>query len=170
MKKKIIWVIVLLLFVIAIVVASIYINKKGQEYIQDSQTGNMLNADDSAGTTEENTINENEEAEHITVIEVTDETFEEEVLNSDKPVLIDFYANWCVPCRVFSPIVEEVAQENSNIKVVKVNVDESQEITTKYQVMSMPTLVVIENGTEVTRSIGIISKSEILDMINGKDI
>ena len=170
MKKKIIWVIVLLLFVIAIVVASIYINKKGQEYIQDSQTGNMLNADDSAGTTEENTINENEEAEHITVIEVTDETFEEEVLNSDKPVLIDFYANWCVPCRVFSPIVEEVAQENSNIKVVEVNVDESQEITTKYQVMSMPTLVVIENGTEVTRSIGIISKSEILDMINGKDI
>ena len=130
----------------------------------------MLNADDSAGTTEENTINENEEAEHITVIEVTDETFEEEVLNSDKPVLIDFYANWCVPCRMFSPIVEEVAQENSNIKVVKVNVDESQEITTKYQVMSMPTLVVIENGTEVTRSIGIISKSEILDMINGKDI
>ena len=170
MKKKIIWVIVLLLFVIAIVVASIYINKKGQEYIQDSQTGNMLNADDSAGTTEENTINENEEAEHITVIEVTDETFEEEVLNSDKPVLIDFYANWCVPCRIFSPIVEEVAQENSNIKVVKVNVDESQEITTKYQVMSMPTLVVLENGTEVTRSIGIISKSEILDMINGKDI
>lgn len=170
MKKKIIWVIVLLLFVIAIVVASIYINKKGQEYIQDSQTGNMLNADDSAGTTEENTINENEEAEHITVIEVTDETFEEEVLNSDKPVLIDFYANWCVPCRMFSPIVEEVAQENSNIKVVKVNVDESQEITTKYQVMSMPTLVVLENGTEVTRSIGIISKSEILDMINGKDI
>ena len=170
MKKKIIWVIVLLLFVIAIVVASIYINKKGQEYIQDSQTGNMLNADDSAGTTEENTINENEEAEHITVIEVTDETFEEEVLNSDKPVLIDFYANWCVPCRMFSPIVEEVAQENSNIKVVKVNVDESQEITTKYQVMSMPTLVVLENGTEVTRSIGIISKSEILDMINRKDI
>ena len=170
MKKKIIWVIVLLLFVIAIVVASIYINKKGQEYIQDSQTGNMLNADDSAGTAEENTINENEEAEHITVIEVTDETFEEEVLNSDKPVLIDFYANWCVPCRMFSPIVEEVAQENSNIKVVKVNVDESQEITTKYQVMSMPTLVVLENGTEVTRSIGIISKSEILDMINRKDI
>lgn len=170
MKKKIIWVIVLLLFVIAIVVASIYINKKGQEYIQDSQTGNMLNADDSADTAEENTINENEEAEHTTVIEVTDETFEEEVLNSDKPVLIDFYANWCVPCRIFSPIVEEVAQENSNIKVVKVNVDESQEITTKYQVMSMPTLVVIKNGTEVTRSIGIISKSEILDMINGKDI
>ena len=170
MKKKIIWVIVLVLLILAIVVASIYINKKGQEYIQDSQTGNMLNADDSADTAEENTINENEEAEHTTVIEVTDETFEEEVLNSDKPVLIDFYANWCVPCRIFSPIVEEVAQENSNIKVVKVNVDESQEITTKYQIMSMPTLVVLENGTEVTRSIGIISKSEILDMINGKDI
>ena len=170
MNKKIIWVIVLALFVIAIVVASIYINKKGQEYIQDSQTGNMLNADDSAGTTEENTINENEEADHITVIEVTDQTFEQEVLNSDIPVLIDFYADWCVPCRIFSPIVEEVAQENSNIKVVKVNVDESQAITTKYQIMSMPTLVVIKNGNEVARSIGIISKSEILDMISRKDI
>ena len=168
MNKKIIWVIVLALFVIAIVVASIYINKKGQEYIQDSQTENMLNADNSTNTAEENT--ENEEVDNTSVIEVTDQTFEQEVLNSDKPVLIDFYADWCVPCRIFSPIVEEVAQENSNIKVVKVNVDESQEITTKYQVMSMPTLVVIENGTEVTRSIGIISKSEILDMINGKDI
>lgn len=165
MNKKIIWVMVLALFVIAIVVASIYINKKGQEYIQDSQTGNMLNADDSAGTTEENTINENEEADHITVIEVTDQTFEQEVLNSDIPVLIDFYADWCVPCRIFSPIVEEVAQENSDIKVVKVNVDESQAITTKYQIMSMPTLVVIKDGNEVTRSIGIISKSEILNMI-----
>lgn len=170
MNKKIIWVIVLALFVIAIVVASIYINKKGQEYIQDSQTGNMLNADDSAGTTEENTINENEEADHITVIEVTDQTFEQEVLNSDIPVLIDFYADWCVPCRIFSPIVEEVAQENSDIKVVKVNVDESQAITTKYQIMSMPTLVVIKDGNEVARSIGIISKSEILDMISRKDI
>lgn len=165
MNKKIIWVIVLALFVIAVVVASIYINKKGQEYIQDSQTGNMLNADDSAGTTEENTINENEEADHITVIEVTDQTFEQEVLNSDIPVLIDFYADWCAPCRIFSPIVEEVAQENSNIKVVKVNVDESQAITTKYQIMSMPTLVVIKNGNEVTRSVGVISKSEILNMI-----
>ena len=165
MNKKIIWVIVLALFVIAVVVASIYINKKGQEYIQDSQTGNMLNADDSAGTTEENTINENEEADHITVIEVTDQTFEQEVLNSDIPVLIDFYADWCAPCRIFSPIVEEVAQENSNIKVVKVNVDESQAITTKYQIMSMPTLVVIKNGNEVTRSVGVISKSETLNMI-----
>ena len=118
-----------------------------------------------AGTTEENTINENEEADHITVIEVTDQTFEQEVLNSDIPVLIDFYADWCVPCRIFSPIVEEVAQENSDIKVVKVNVDESQAITTKYQIMSMPTLVVIKDGNEVARSIGIISKSEILNMI-----
>ena len=165
MKKKIIWVIVLLLFVIAIVVASIYINKKGQEYIQDSQTGNMLNADDLTNTAGENTINENEEVDNTSVIEVTDQTFEQEVLNSDIPVLIDFYADWCVPCRIFSPIVEEVAQENSDIKVVKVNVDESQVIATKYQIISMPTLVVIKNGNEVTRSIGIISKSEILNMI-----
>lgn len=78
---------------------------------------------------------------------------------------VDFYADWCDPCKMLSPIVEEVAQENSNIKVVKVNVDESQETAVKYQVMSIPTLVVIENGNIVTRSVGVISKSEILNMI-----
>ena len=78
---------------------------------------------------------------------------------------MDFYADWCGPCKMLSPVVEEVAQENSNIKVVKINVDESQEIAVKYQVMSIPTLVVIKNGNEVTRSVGVISKSEILNMV-----
>ena len=77
---------------------------------------------------------------------------------------MDFYADWCGPCKMLSPVVEEVAQENSNIKVVKINVDESQEIAVKYQVMSIPTLVVIKNGNEVTRSVGVVSKSQILNM------
>lgn len=162
MKKKIIWFIVLALFVIVLVVASIYINKKS---IQNSQTETILNADNSRNTAEENTINENEKVDDMSVIEVTDQTFEQEVLNSDMLVLVDFYADWCAPCRIFSPIVEEVAEENSNIKVVKVNVDESQATAIKYQIVSMPTLVVIKNGNEVTRSIGVISKSEILNMI-----
>lgn len=158
MKKKIIWFLILALLIIVIVVASIYINRKSQEYIQGSQTENMLNVDDSTSTAED-------EATNISVIKVTDQNFEQEVLNSDIPVLIDFYADWCGPCKMLSPIVEEVAKENSNIKVVKVDVDESQKTAIKYQIMSIPTLVVIKNGNEATRSVGIIGKSQILDMV-----
>ena len=165
MKKKIIWFLILALLVIAIVAASIYINRKSQEYIQGSQTENMLNVDDSASTAEENIINENEEVTNMSVIKVTDQNFEQEVLNSDIPVLIDFYADWCGPCKMLSPIVEEIAKENSNIKVVKVDVDESQKTAIKYQIMSIPTLVVINNGNEATRSVGVIGKSQILDMV-----
>ena len=100
----------------------------------------------------------------MNVIKVTEQNFEQEVLNSDMPVLIDFYADWCGPCKMLSPVIEEVSQENSNIKVVKINVDESQEIAVKYQVMSIPTLVVIKNGNEVMRSVGLIDKSQIVNM------
>ena len=165
MKKKVMWFIILALLLIALVVASIYINRKSQEYIQNSQTENMLNIDISTSTAEENTINKNEEVTNMNVIKVTDQNFEQEVISSDMPVLVDFYADWCGPCKILSPVVEEVAQENSNIKVVKVNVDESQETAVKYQVMSIPTLVVIKNGNEVARSIGVVSKSQILNMI-----
>ena len=165
MKKKVMWFIIFALLVVAIVVASIYINKKGQEYIQNDQTENMLSADNPTSTAEKDAINENEEVDNMSVIKVTDQNFEQEVLNSEVTVLVDFYADWCGPCKILSPIVEEVAQENSNIKVVKVNVDESQATAVKYQVMSIPTLVVIKSGNEVTRSVGVISKSEILNMV-----
>ena len=165
MKKKVIWFIIFVLLVIVIVVSNIYINKKGQEYMQGGQTEDMLNVDNSINTIEENTINQNEEETSMSVIKVTDQNFEQEVLESDMPVLVDFYADWCGPCKMLSPVVEEVAEENSNIKVVKVNVDESQKTAVKYQIMSIPTLVVIRNGNEVTRSVGIISKSEILNMV-----
>ena len=170
MKKKIIWFIIFALLVIAIVTASIYINKKGQEYIQNSQTENietenMLNVENIASTAEENTVNENEEVDNMSVLEVTTQTFQQEVLNSEKTVLIDFYADWCGPCKMLSPVVEEVAQENTDIKVVKINVDNAQEIAIKYQIMSIPTLVVVKGGNEVTRSVGVVSKTEILEMI-----
>lgn len=80
-------------------------------------------------------------------------------------ILIDFYADWCGPCKMLSPIVAEIAQERSDIKVVKVNVDESPNISIDYQIMSIPTLVVIKDGNEVNRSIGVIDKSQILDLI-----
>ena len=170
MKKKIIWFIIFALLVIAIVTASIYINKKGQEYIQNSQTENietenMLNVENIASTAEENTVNENEEVDNMSVLEVTTQTFQQEVLNSEKTVLIDFYADWCGPCKMLSPVVEEVAQENTDIKVVKINVDNAQELAVKYQIMSIPTLVVVKRGNEVTRSVGVISKTEMLEMI-----
>ena len=99
------------------------------------------------------------------VMKVTSANFEEEVLNSDKTVLIDFYADWCGPCKMFSPIVESVAEENEDIKVVKIDVDNAQDLAIKYQVMSIPTIVVIKNGQEVNRNVGVISKSQILEMV-----
>ena len=99
------------------------------------------------------------------VLKANDNTFEQEVLKSSIPGLVDFYADWCGPCKMLSPTVDEVAAENDDIKVVKVNVDESQNTAIKYQVMSIPTLVVIKNGNEVNRSVGVIDKEEILNMI-----
>ena len=164
MKKKVIWFIIFALLLIVLVVASIYINKKSQEYIQSNQSKNMVYINKSTSISEENTINKKEEVTNMNVIKVTEQNFEQEVLNSDMPVLIDFYADWCGPCKMLSPVIEEVSQENSNIKVVKINVDESQEIAVKYQVMSIPTLVVIKNGNEVMRSVGLIDKSQIVNM------
>lgn len=154
MKKKIIWFIIFTLLVIILIIASIFINKKGIEYIQGSQNISSV----------ETTINEKEE-NSMDVKKVNDETFEQEVLKSNIPVLVDFYADWCGPCKMLSPTVDEVAQENDDIKVVKVNVDESQNTAIKYQVMSIPTLVVIKNGNEVNRSVGVIDKEEVLNMI-----
>ena len=99
------------------------------------------------------------------IIEVNSENFENEVLKSEKIVLIDFYAEWCGPCQMLSPIVEQVANENDNIKVVKINVDNAQDIAMDYGVMSIPTLVVIKDGKEANRVVGLVSKSEIERMI-----
>ncbi len=151
MKRKVIWFIIFVLLVVIIILASIFINKKGIEYLQGEEKTNI--------------INDNKEEGKMEVLKVNDNTFEQEVLKSNIPVLVDFYADWCGPCKMLSPTVDEVAAENDDIKVVKVNVDESQDTAIKYQVMSIPTLVVIKNGNEVNRSVGVIDKSEILDMI-----
>ena len=101
-------------------------------------------------------------------MEVTSENFEEEVLKSEKPVLIDFYATWCGPCKILSPMVEEAARENENVKFVKIDIDKTEDITIKYQVMSIPTLVLIQNGEEKDRVVGILDKDQILDFVEGK--
>lgn len=98
------------------------------------------------------------------VLKVNSDNFDEEVLNCDKTVLIDFYADWCGPCKMFAPIIDEVANENQNIKVVKINIDDNQDIAAKYQIMSIPTLVIIRKGNEITRSVGVIDKDKIIEL------
>ena len=91
--------------------------------------------------------------------------FEAEVMNSDKPVLLDFWAPWCGPCRMVVPMVEEIAEENDHIKVGKINVDEQPELARQFGVMSIPTLIVIKDGKEVNRAMGARPKSAILELL-----
>ena len=101
----------------------------------------------------------------MSAIKINQENYEKEVLQSEKPVLLDFYADWCGPCRMVLPIVEELAEENPHIKVCKVNVDEEQALAAQFQVYSIPSLFVLKNGDIVNQSVGAKSKEEILQML-----
>ena len=101
----------------------------------------------------------------MAVIKVTTDNFEKEVLNSDVTVLADFNADWCGPCRMLKPIVEEIASENPNIKVVSINIDDEDELADEYNVASIPCVVVFKNGEEVQRSIGFRPKNAIVDLL-----
>ncbi len=99
------------------------------------------------------------------ILKVTSENFEQEVLKSEKVVLVDFYADWCGPCKMLSPVMEEIAKENEDIKVVKINIDNQRDLALDYDVMSIPTVVAIKNGQEIDRLVGFADKSEILNLI-----
>lgn len=101
----------------------------------------------------------------MSAININKNNFQNEVMNSDKPVLLDFWAPWCGPCRMVAPIVEEIAREHSDIKVGKVNVDEQPELASQFGVMSIPTLVVIKNGKIVNQAMGARPKNAILGML-----
>ena len=101
----------------------------------------------------------------MAVVTITKENFEQEVLQSTKPVLLDFWASWCGPCRMLSPIVDEIAEERTDIKVGKVNVDEQQELAATFNVMSIPTLIVLDKGQVVNQSVGVRPKKQILTML-----
>ena len=99
-------------------------------------------------------------------LKITAANFENEVLNSDKPVLLDFYADWCGPCKMLAPVVHEIAEENAGtLKVGKINVDEQMELAMRFQVSSIPMLVVFKNGKAVARSVGYRPKAEIAAMV-----
>ena len=101
-------------------------------------------------------------------MQITEKNFKQEVLESDKPVLIDFWASWCAPCRMLSPVIDEIAEEKGEeVKVCKINVDEEPSLAQKYNVMSIPTLIVIKNGKVINVSVGVKSKQSIEKMILG---
>lgn len=101
----------------------------------------------------------------MAIIEVNKDNFEEEVLKSDKKVLVDFWADWCGPCKMLSPIIDKLAEELEDVKVCKVNVDTEPTISIEYNIMSIPTLLVFENCVEVNRSVGLVSKEEVLELL-----
>ena len=101
----------------------------------------------------------------MSVIQINKNNFQNEVLNSEMPVLLDFWAPWCGPCRMVSPIVDEIAAQRSDIKVGKINVDEQPELAAQFGVMSIPTLVVIKNGKVVNQAVGARPKAQILAML-----
>ena len=146
MGKKIIYIVLIIVFIISLIFINFILQRESQKVLSKGS--------------EETTQKEN----NIQILKITEENFESEVLQSDKTVLIDFYADWCGPCKVLSPIVEEFASENPDIKVVKVNVDEAQNLAINYEVMSIPTLVVIKDGKEVNRRIGVINKTDLMSL------
>ena len=101
----------------------------------------------------------------MSAMHITMENFDQEVMKSDKPVLLDFWASWCGPCQMLAPTIEEIADERTDIKVGKANVDEQAELASQFRVMSIPTLVVIKDGKIVNQAMGVRPKSQILEML-----
>ena len=102
----------------------------------------------------------------MAVIKITKDNFDDEVMNSDVPVLIDFWAEWCGPCRMVSPIIDEIAEETTDKKVGKINVDEEPELAQAFGVMSIPTIIVVKDGKVANKAIGAKPKKAILDLFN----
>ena len=102
----------------------------------------------------------------MSALNITKEIFQKEVLESKEPVLIDFWASWCGPCRMLSPVVDEIATSVDGVKVGKINIDDQEELARMFHIMSIPTLLVMKEGKEIKRSVGVIPKSAVLEMIH----
>lgn len=101
----------------------------------------------------------------MSALTITKDNFDHEVLRSEKPVLLDFWASWCGPCRMLGPTIDEIAQERADVKVGKINVDEQQELAARYGVMSIPTTLVLQGGQVVHQTVGAVPKSQLLSML-----
>ena len=102
----------------------------------------------------------------MSVITITKENFKSEVLDSDKPVLIDFWASWCGPCRMLAPVIDAVAEELNDVKVGKINIDEESELASAFKIMSIPTIMLVNRGEVVNGVVGVRPKSDILALLN----
>ena len=164
MAKKIILIIVCIVFIGLLVSASMLVNKFSDfKYSEDTEYGELILGETDIINSElgENIENKEEEENEMEILELTSENFEEEVLKSGKTVLIDFYADWCGPCKMMAPVVERIASENPDIKVCKVNVDNEESLAITYRVMSIPTFMVVKNGEVVNRIVGAVDKAEL---------
>ena len=101
----------------------------------------------------------------MSIVKLDGNNFEIETMNSSKPVLVDFWANWCGPCKMLAPILEEVASEVENVKVCKLDIDEERELALKYDIMSIPTMLVFKDGKVVDTMVGLVRKDEIIKML-----
>ena len=153
MNSKVFIILLIVFFVGLLIGMNLFMNEQTIKLVNTNEKDNY--------NVSENTISDGNEILHI-----SSSNFENEVLNSDKPVLIDFYADWCEPCKIMSPIVEMIAEENENIKVVKINVDNETDLASKYNAYSIPTFVVIKDGQETNRTVGITKKADLLKLIN----
>ena len=101
----------------------------------------------------------------MAVVKLTGANFEQEVMQADQPVLVDFYADWCGPCKMMGPVVEEIAGEEAGVKVCKINIDEEMELAQRFGVMSIPTFIAFKNGEVAGRQVGAVSKNALLDLV-----
>ena len=143
-KKKLI--LQIIIFIIIVVILTVLYN-----YIMNSYINKQINKSEK----EENKMN---------VAEIMSQDFEK-VLNSQTTVLVDFFATWCGPCKMMSPIIENIAEENSNVKVVKVDVDKNQDLAMKYSVMSIPTIIIFKNGKPTATFVGVKDKQDIVNAL-----
>lgn len=151
MKGKIITIVLILAFIGFLVWANFALDKENEKLARENSESTSDSSEEYTGPSR--------------VIEVTSSNFDEEVINSEVPVLIDFYADWCEPCKMLSPIVEEVSSKYEDVKFVKINIDIEQDIANAYRIMSIPTLVYIKDGEEQNRVLGAVDKDTVETLI-----